>query len=46
MKTKRQKIDYFLVELDKFISENIILLSEDNIFDFIMPLKITTPSSF
>lgn len=46
MKAKRKEIDNFLIELDKFIWENIEVLSEDNIFDFMIPLKAGVPSSF
>lgn len=46
MKNKRKDIDNFLIELNKFTWENIEVLSEDNIFDFMIPFKTGVPSSF
>lgn len=46
MKPKRKDIDNFLIELDKFVWKNTEVLSEDNIFDFMIPFKAGLPSSF
>jgi len=46
MKNKRPDIDEFLIELNKFISEHWDVLSEDDVFDFMIPFKTGVPSSF
>ena len=46
MKNNRKDIDHFLIELDEFANENMEVLSEDNIFDFMIPFKAGVPSSF
>ncbi len=42
----RKKIDVFLIELDLFINKYLEVLTEDNVYDFILPLKMWKPSTF
>lgn len=46
IKNNRKEVDNFLIELDKFIDKNINLINEDELFDFILPLRAGLPSSF
>ena len=45
MRNNRKDIDNFLIELNLFMRKNIRLLTEDNIFDLIFPLKTGVPST-
>jgi len=42
----RKEVDNFLVHLNLFMRKNSKILTEDNIFDLILPIKAVLPSSF
>lgn len=46
MKIKREEIDNFLIELDKFIEKNKAVLTLEEVFELMLPFKVAIPSTF